>query len=139
MTPIEFIAAAYSAVQSLTDEGDQMHRRAVVGKRLHVHLHGWDAWANQVPSYSGMTECRGGRAVTLRVDGQYMDRGERYTAPSTREAQEFANEVTRLLAQMPPPIPIDAEYAAWRAEYDARQAAKREKFNARIRAKYGDK
>ena len=48
MTPMEFIQAAYAEVQALTDEGDQMHRRAVRGKPLYVHLHGWDKTAREL-------------------------------------------------------------------------------------------
>lgn len=92
MTPMEFIHAAYSEVQALTDEGDQMHRRAVRGKPLYVHLHGWDKTA-------------GVRAVTLRVQGQYMDRGVRVTCESTAEARKFADAVAAALEMVPPPVP----------------------------------
>lgn len=106
ITPIKFIDAAYSDVQSLTDDGDQMHRRAVAGKPLYVHLHGWDRWANEAPARGGVSEVRGGRSVTLRVQGQYMDRGVRYTSQTTAEAIAFATEVDKLLASMPVPVPL---------------------------------
>lgn len=95
MTPSEFIQLAYTDVQALTDEGNQMHRRAVQGKRLVVHVHGWDRWAGNG---------RGGCAVTLRVEGQYVDRGERYRASSSIEAEAFAAEVEQLLVAMAPPV-----------------------------------
>jgi hypothetical protein len=104
MTPIEFIRAAYDEVQDLTDEGDQMHRRAVAGKPLIVHLHGWDRTARPRPAGGGMTELQGGRAVTLRVQGQYMDRGFRVTCESTEKARLFADSVTGVLAGMSPPV-----------------------------------
>jgi|JI6StandDraft_1071083.scaffolds.fasta_scaffold426236_2 hypothetical protein len=105
MTPMEFIQAAYSEVQALTDAGDQMHRRAVKGKPLCVHLHGWDKTARERPAFGGMTELQGGRAVTLRVQGQYMDRGARVTCESTAEAMKFADAVAAELDKIPPPVP----------------------------------
>ena len=105
MTPREFIESAYAEVQALTDEGDQMHRRAVRGKPLYVHLHGWDRTAFERSAPGGMTELEGGRAVTLRVQGQYMDRGARYTARTTEAAVRFVETVERLLAELPPPVP----------------------------------
>lgn len=105
MTPNEFINAAYLDVQSLTDEGDQMHRRAVCGKPLEVHLHGWDKTTGAHPAPGGMTELRGGRAVSLRVQGQYTDRGVRVTCESTADAIKFADAVTDALGKMPPPVP----------------------------------
>lgn len=104
-TPRGMIRAAYAEVQALTDEGDQLHRRAVVGKPLCVHLHGWDKWANEIPAGAGMSELRGGRTVTLRVQGQCMDRGIRYTAKTTAEAVEFAEDLELALARMPVPVP----------------------------------
>lgn len=105
MTPMEFIQSAYAEVQALTDEGDQMHRRAVRGKPLVVHLHGWDKTARERPAPGGMTELQGGRAVTLRVQGQYMNRGFRVTCDSTESAQKFAEAVAEALDRMPPPVP----------------------------------
>ena len=105
MTPMEFIQAAYAEVQALTDEGDQMHRRAVRGKPLYVHLHGWDKTARESPAPGGMTELQGGRAVTLRVQGKYMDRGIRVTCATSAEAQAFADAVAAALDRMPPPVP----------------------------------
>lgn len=107
MTPMEFIQAAYTEVRALTDDGDQMHRRAVRGKPLAVHLHGWDKTARERPAPGGMTELLGGRAVTLRVAGQYMDRGFRVTCESTEAARKFADAVTATLAEMLPPVPAE--------------------------------
>jgi hypothetical protein len=104
MTPIEFIQAAYAEVQALTDEGDQMHRRAVRGKPLVVHLHGWDKTARERAAPGGMTELLGGRAVTLRVDGQYVNRGVRITCASTEAVRQFAGAVAAELDRMPPPV-----------------------------------
>jgi hypothetical protein len=101
----DFIDSAYAAVQSLTDEGDQMHRRAVAGKPLVVHLHGWDATANERPAAGGMTERRGGRSVTLRVQGQSIDVGRRATFDTSEQARVFAAGVTAALASMPAPVP----------------------------------
>jgi len=105
MTPNEFIQSAYAEVQALTDESDQMHRRAVRGKPLVVHLHGWDKTARERPAPGGMTELQGGRAVTLRVQGQYVDRGFRVTCDSTEAAQKFADAVSAALDSMKPPVP----------------------------------
>ena len=107
-SPMGFIRAAYADVQALTDDGDQMHRRAVVGKPLYVHLHGWDRWAHEVPAAGGMSEVRGGCAVTLRVQGQYMDRGVRYTAKTPAEAVDFVKEVEFLLHGKSVPVPVPA-------------------------------
>lgn len=96
-TPASLIADAYADVQALTDRGDQMHRRAVQGRRLVVHVHGWDAWANNG---------NGGRSVSLRVDGQYVDRGRAY-CDSTVGAEAFAAACRELLATMPAPVPGD--------------------------------
>lgn len=111
MTPKEFIESAYAELQALTDEGDQMHRRAIQGKPLYVHLHGWDRWANEMPAAGiGMSELRGGRTVTLRVQGQYIDRGMRYMAKTTAEAFDFADEVASLLERMPVPVPANVAH-----------------------------
>lgn len=97
-TVAEFIESAYAACQSATDEGDQMHRRAITGRNLVVHVHAWDKTANNRD---------GGMAVTLRIDGQYVDRGHRFTAETRALANEFADSVRSVLAKMPPPIPGD--------------------------------
>lgn len=57
MTPKQLVVAASKAVRALTDEGDQMHRRAVTGRKLVPHLHST------------------GR-VTIRVEGQFVDRAD---------------------------------------------------------------
>lgn len=96
-TPETLIAAAYAGLQALTDDGRQMHRRAVQGRRLVVHVHGWDAWANNGD---------GGRSIDLRVEGQYLDRGRAYFR-TTADAEAFAAECRRLLAAMPPAVAGD--------------------------------
>ncbi len=96
MSPREFVEAGYADVQALSDVGTQMHRRSVRGRPLVVHVHAWDATANGR---------NGGMPVTLRVDGQYVDRGERYRAPTRSDAGRFADEVRALLAGMEPPVP----------------------------------
>lgn len=96
-----FVTSAYTDVQLLTDEGNQMHRRAVRGKCLVVHVHGWDRHA-----LGG----NGGNAVTLRIDGQYMDRGSRETFPTTQDANNFAAAVAAYLLNRLPPVPIEFDY-----------------------------
>lgn len=91
----EFVDAAVVDCQALTNEGDQMHRRAVAGKPLVVHVHGWDETANNRA---------GGRAVSLRIEGQYVDRGERFVAPTTEYAEQFAAQVRFVLAGMCAPV-----------------------------------
>lgn len=88
----EFIASAYAEVQSLTDEGVQMHRRAVRGKPLVVFEHG---------------RGRGGRGhgLTLRVQGQFIDRGDFFSTNSPTEVMEFKRIVGQMLAAMPVPVP----------------------------------
>lgn len=97
----EFIESAYAECRASTDIGDQMHRRAIAGRPLVVHVHGWDETANAR---------EGGMAVTLRVEGQYVDRGNRFTGETRAEANEFADAVRAALAEMAPPVPgpIDA-------------------------------
>jgi len=87
MTTQEFINAAYAAVQSLTDDGDQMHRRAVRGRRLFAFVHSTGK-------------------VTARVDGQFMDRGEPYRPdfPHRESGDRFAAECNSILAAMEPPV-----------------------------------
>ena len=108
MTPMEFIQTAYGEVRSMTDEGDQMHRRAVRGKPLYVHLHGWDKTARACPAPAGMTELLGGRVVSLRIEGQYVDRA-RTTFASTEAAIEFADAVAGILDGMQPPVHAAAD------------------------------
>lgn len=93
---VEFIDAAYSDCQSLTDEGDQLHRRAVTGRFLKTHMHGWDATANNGA---------GGMAVTLRIEGQYVNRGQRFVGSTSAAAQEFAALANAALGEMPAPVP----------------------------------
>lgn len=93
---LEFIEAAYAECQALKDGGDQLHRRAATGRLLYVHVHGWDKWANNGA---------GGMAVTLRVDGQYVNRGIRFVAATRENANEFATKVRAALVGMLPPIP----------------------------------
>lgn len=57
MTPKQLVVTAMKAVRALTDEGDQMHRRAVTGRKLVPHRHST------------------GR-VTIRVEGQFVDRAD---------------------------------------------------------------
>lgn len=85
MTPQEFVSFAQLELGQLTGG----HAKAVAGKHLTVFVHGWDRWAN-----GG----HGGRRVTLRVEGQYLDRGEVYLAKSTQEAEEFATKVREILS-----------------------------------------
>ncbi len=103
--PISFVQAAYADVRELTNEGNQRHRSAAAGKPLCVHIHGWNRWSNAVPAPAGMREYIGGKSVTLRLQGQYIDRGNRHTSLTTMDAEKFAIEVQRLLSEMLPPIP----------------------------------
>lgn len=95
ITSKEFIDSAYAECQATTDIGDQMHRRAIAGRPLRVHVHAWDTTANNR---------NGGMAVTLRIDGQYVDRGDRFVAETRASAKEFADAVRIALADMPPPV-----------------------------------
>lgn len=104
ISPDQFILSAYTEVNELTDEGDQMHRRGVRGKPLIIHVHGWDAWCRPGPMRGGVQELQGGCRVSLRVQGQYVDYATEIL-PSFERAREFAAAVTALLATMPPPIP----------------------------------
>jgi hypothetical protein len=100
MKTAEFISAAYAAVQALSDDGDQMHRRAVSGKPLTVHRHG----RRKVPAgpvHGGMTELVPVWAVSLRVQGQSIDRGDRERFFSQAEAEAFACAVETALASGP--------------------------------------
>ena len=109
MKTAEFISAAYAAVQALSDDGDQMHRRAVSGKPLTVHRHG----RRKVPAgpvHGGMTELVPVWAVSLRVQGQSIDRGDRERFFSQAEAEAFACAVETALSEMPPPVPPQANY-----------------------------
>ena len=101
LTPTQFIESAYAelyAVRQIYDEAQEAdaeargHWRAVVGRYLRVHRHAWDktAWGGY-----------GGSAVTLRVCGQSIDRGYRYTGRSVDEADVFASLVRIYLATYP--------------------------------------
>lgn len=89
------IDEAVSAVQALTDEGNQLHRRAVAGKRLIASMTAFDKTA------FGGTGCY---RVLLRIDGQYIDRAVAHV-PVRSAADDLLSEVNRMLAETPPPVP----------------------------------
>lgn len=104
-TAQEFIALARQNLAELEDDtdsagGPQMHRRAVVGKNLVVHRHGWDATAR-----GGS----GGRTVSIRVDGQYVDQAW-VIMPTTATADRLANALNKNLEANP--IGLEEE-AGW--------------------------
>ena len=89
-TAADLLAEAKSYLNELADsvDGTQMHRRAVVGKKLTVHLHG----------VSG--EYYRGHPVTIRVEGQYTDQA--YRKLDTREyAQPLLDELNHLIGLNP--------------------------------------
>lgn len=89
MDKTTFIHAAYNEVRSLLDIS------GVVGKPLVAVLH------------RRSTDFPGSRAVTLRVEGQIIDRGERVVFTKETDALSFYNSVSRELKKMEPPITTD--------------------------------
>jgi hypothetical protein len=63
------------------------HAKAVCGKPFVVHLHSWDSTARGGD---------GGRAVSVRVLGQYLDRS-RTVCANTVEAQQVAAEAGKII------------------------------------------
>ena len=89
------LADARRELNDLTDgvDGTQMHRNAVIGKRLTVHRHG----------ISGEDQGRG-YTVAIRVEGQYTDYGIRKMMPRA-EADRLVSEISKLLPDDPIGIP----------------------------------
>lgn len=90
-----FIASAYDEVRSLFDTKD------VTGKPLIAVLHRRGSRSTDFP---------GSRAVTLRVQGQLVDRGERAVFTDALAALCFYNAVMCALKKMEPPITTDRIY-----------------------------
>jgi len=84
----EFIQSAKDEIAYINRE-DPHHGRACAGKPLQAFVHAWDSSAN-----AG----RGGRAVTLRLKGQYLNRGSRMTFETSAEAEAFAEQVNKALS-----------------------------------------
>lgn len=93
--PGDVVARAYAEIQAMTDDGNQMHRRAVIGRHFEVVVNGWDRW---------MSRGRGGRSVTLRVHGQTLARAQAYCA-TTADAEAFADACRRLIDLRGVPVP----------------------------------
>lgn len=96
-TAAQLVADAVADVQALTDECDQMHRRAVRGRNLVAKLAAWDKWA-----------CGGNGGIRVRIviDGQSIDRASALL--DTREqAESLLAEIDRKLSKTPPPVPGD--------------------------------
>ena len=96
MSPQEFVDQGVAAVLAMGDDiGDQMHRRGARGRPLVLHTHG-----------KCVLDARPGVwSLSLRVQGQYVDRGERYSLPTQSEQIEFAAQVQQLLEHTSAPIP----------------------------------
>lgn len=91
MTPKQLVVTAMKAVRALTDEGDQMHRRAVTGRKLVPHLHST------------------GR-VTIRVEGQFVDRADSWLTADGRLEKFRADDAFVAACQehcdtLGPPVP----------------------------------
>lgn len=93
-TPEAVVQAAYVEIQALTDEGQQMHRRAVAGRAVGVRVNGWDRW---------MAGVRGGRSITLHVHGQTLARAQAWCA-TTADAEAFAAACRQLIARRSVPV-----------------------------------
>lgn len=89
MDKATFINAAYDEVRSLLDIS------GVVGKPLVVVIHRMGSRSTDFP---------GSRAVTLRVEGQIINRGERAVFTKEIDALSFYSSVRRELKKMDPPI-----------------------------------
>lgn len=86
-TPASVVESAYADIQSMTDDGAQMHLRAVQGRPVEVVVNGWDRWMNNG---------QGGRSITLRVHGQTLARAQAYCS-TTETAEAFADACRRLI------------------------------------------
>lgn len=97
ITPQEFVQRAADSVLRLTDDGDQMHRRAAQGLPLVLSIQGR---ANA----SGIAD-RGQWAIALRLQGQYGEHGDRVGFATRSEQAQYASEVQSIIDSMPPLIP----------------------------------
>ena len=97
-TAQSLIEEAEAVAFALQDEPPtQMHRRAVRGRRLVPHLHGWDRWA---------CNGRGGITVSLRIEGQMIGMSS-MTLNTRHDAETLLAELVDLLAIRPVPVPGD--------------------------------
>jgi hypothetical protein len=115
---VRIIEGAEDEVRMLADEpvpadatprerarGDQMHRRAAAGRALQVHVHGRDIWGGQVALSDGTVEATGSTKVTLRLDGQSLDKGQPIFCATTAEARAVCDALNEILRNRPEPIP----------------------------------
>lgn len=84
------IDEARNELKSLTDHGDQMHRRAVVGRNITAHREG----------VSGQGQYYRGYIVGIRVVGQYTNRAEIMVETKTL-ADALVVEVNNILKNNP--------------------------------------
>lgn len=89
-TAADLLADARKNLNNLADsaDGTQMHRRAVVGRKLTVHRHGISGDHNR------------GYNVAIRVETQYTDQAYRKIMP-LEQADELIAEVEHLLTINP--------------------------------------
>lgn len=90
-TAQDMIDDARRELDYLKDEGDQMHRRAVVGKTISAHTEGFSYdWGSP----------DGGYIVGIRVERQYANISSGKV--STKEiAEELTDEINELLSKDP--------------------------------------
>lgn len=110
----DLLAEARANLNELTDgvDGEQMHRAAVVGKKLTVQRHG----------ISG--ENQRGYNVAIRVEGQYTDYAIRKIMPRS-EADRLVTDVDSLLISDPIGIPRHRGRPAGTRKPDAMQSVVR--------------